>query len=155
MTQRRSSKIGLILIAAVGIALLGGGASFAYLASIGIWEPRPAELARERSAAIARSAEPPAAIVARTWFDDIAGPAPISPRDQRFFVRQVSSVIFTGSTAAIEIPESLTGDTKPRIVFLSLSDGRSRARVLRGQGRGMRSSRCLCGPKDRLHRPNG
>jgi hypothetical protein len=69
------------------------------------------------------------------WFDDLRTAAPMSAQVQDTLVRYLIEVAL--GTESGEPPASLAGDREPRMIFLSLGDGVSRARVLRAAGSGV------------------
>jgi hypothetical protein len=71
------------------------------------------------------------------WFDQILGSASVTEADAEAVARFVATAIFDpGSTADVASDSSST-DAAPRMVFISISDGASVARVVRGSGRGV------------------
>jgi len=69
------------------------------------------------------------------WFDDLQSTVAVTDEQTEALIRFAARAIFSSSNTEV-FPESLRGGTVPRIVFLSLSDGQSASRVVRGAGRG-------------------
>ncbi len=88
--------------------------------------------------ALAPAACKPRAAVrdSQVWFDDIGSSFELPEADLAALVVAVTEAVFRGSGSA-EIPPALRADVSPRLVFISISDGRSPARVVRGSGRGL------------------
>lgn len=80
------------------------------------------------TSALAAETSPP-------WFDALIDVEPLSPAAEEELVRAVAQA-FLDPSAALELPLALTSDKAPRFIFASLSDGRGRARVVRGAGVG-------------------
>ncbi len=76
------------------------------------------------------AAEPPA-----IWFDRLIGVEPPAPAVEQELARFLTAW-FQEPAAGAALPEILAADRAPRMVFVSLSDGRRPARVLRGAGEG-------------------
>lgn len=74
---------------------------------------------------------------AEIWFDYIGPPLSISAQDEEALVRSVAEAVLDRAGTRIELPPALRGDNLPRIVFLSVSDGKSPARVILGSGSGL------------------
>ena len=70
------------------------------------------------------------------WFDDLTARLALSDGEAEAMVRAVAGALARGEAVVSGLPERLARDAAPRIVFLSLSDGRRRARVAMGTGRG-------------------
>ena len=81
------------------------------------------------AAAPVRGAEPP-------WFDQLIEVEPLAPAAEEAWVRYLAEALRDPSTRGSPVP-SASVDQAPRMLFASLSDGDSRARLLRGAGRGM------------------
>ena len=71
------------------------------------------------------------------WFGDIRGPLSISTQDEEALVRSVGEGVMRGGGAEIALPQALREDKEPRIVFVSVSDGRTAPRVVPGSGLGL------------------
>ncbi|ODS31477.1 MAG: hypothetical protein SCARUB_03408 [Candidatus Scalindua rubra] len=71
------------------------------------------------------------------WFGDIKVPLSISNLDQKTLIRFVAESVFDRKTNVNNIPAALMGDTLPRMVFLSVSDGINPAYVVIGTGKGI------------------
>ena len=71
------------------------------------------------------------------WFEDIKEPVSISSLDKKALIRSVSESVFDGKGNVNNIPPTLKGDTLPRVVFLSVSDGITPAHVVMGTGKGI------------------
>ncbi|HOI53714.1 MAG TPA: hypothetical protein PLP01_00525 [Phycisphaerae bacterium] len=74
------------------------------------------------------------------WFDDLGEPAPVSREDGKRLAARIHAHLAArgqGKAQAPALPESLAADAAPRIVLLSLSDGRTGAQVVLGTGQGM------------------
>src|SRR5690606_26107377 len=69
------------------------------------------------------------------WFDDlVGGPLVMTVSDTISLMGAIMRTVQGSPTAP---PDALRADTSPRIVFLSMSDGQSPARVVIGTGRGI------------------
>ena len=82
--------------------------------------------------AMAQSSPPPDTL----WFEDLAGAEPLSAAAREDLARHLIALALDPAQRAGPPPASLAGDREPRMVFLSLGDGVTRARVLRAAGRG-------------------
>lgn len=74
------------------------------------------------------------------WFDDLTLSLRLTDRDAELLVRFASAALLSSPTAEDEkkaLPPGLKEDRDIRMVFLSLSDGKTRARVFRGAGKGV------------------
>jgi len=77
------------------------------------------------------------------WFPDLGEPLKVSETDGKAlvgFVRSAVSGEQVGPDEAAIFPAALAGDRKKRIIFLSLGDGRTAARVVMGAGRGLQQA---------------
>ena len=77
-----------------------------------------------------------AAADAGIWFDDLGALPRLSTEDQQALGQFVWQVLTRGGDDAA-FPTAWQADVAPRIAFVSISDGLSRARVGRGSGRGL------------------
>lgn len=73
------------------------------------------------------------------WFDDVGAPLELSVADATDALAATAAAI-TERRALDPLPDRLESDDEPRIVFVSASDGRSRARVGMGVGDGFRAA---------------
>lgn len=90
------------------------------------------------AAALCAAQEPASGV----WFDDLGESLTISRDDGKALVAQIHARLAGDGEAkdkAIALPESLAADKTPRIVFLSLSDGQTAARVVVGAGQGLKA----------------
>ena len=71
------------------------------------------------------------------WFDDLGAPPLITTHDGERLTGVAASRLLQSSTVPADIPDSLREDESPRIVFLSISDGETSARVAIGSGNGL------------------
>jgi hypothetical protein len=71
------------------------------------------------------------------WFEDLAHARPLAADQMTAAVTAVQAALF--DSEPVETPVDAAGleDSHPRMVFLSLSDGSARARVIRGSGAGL------------------
>ena len=74
------------------------------------------------------------------WFDDIKGPISFSQSEWEQIVRFVASSIQLGKGLEASLPAAIRHDKQPRIVFISVSDGKSHYRVVMGSGMGIVNS---------------
>ncbi len=81
-------------------------------------------------AAPTAAVEPPA-----IWFDRLTGVEPLAPEVERQLAGFLAGR-FLAPAGPAELPAALAADRSPRMVFVTLSDGQSPARVLRGAGDG-------------------
>lgn len=77
-----------------------------------------------------------AAVDATAWFDDLGEPLTILDNDARALMFHVARQV-RGAHAPPGLPAKLRADARPRIVFLSVSDGLRPARVVMGTGPGL------------------
>lgn len=71
------------------------------------------------------------------WFDDIQNPLPLTKLEHKALLRfAVLSLSSEKNTKAL-LPHSLENDSSPRVIFLSISDGKTSSRVFIGSGGGM------------------
>jgi hypothetical protein len=70
------------------------------------------------------------------WFEHLHEAPPVSSDDAAHLTRRITAELLGPGSGEI-VPPDLQGDLRPRIVFVSLSDGREPARVAMGTGRGM------------------
>lgn len=73
------------------------------------------------------------------WFNDIKSSLKLSPSEEDEIIQTISETIFTGHSSTSLSPK-LQNDRKPRIIFLSLSDGLSTAKVIMATGYGFDST---------------
>jgi len=78
----------------------------------------------------------PETLPAEMWFDDLAVPVKLSEADGLALLRYAAARVRGGADAPAP-PANLRERRAPAMVFLSVSDGRRPARVLRGAGRGL------------------
>jgi hypothetical protein len=71
------------------------------------------------------------------WIEDVAEPVKISDEDAEALTRFVAGRVMRAGDPRRTLPAGLAGDRSPRIVLLSVSDGRGPARVVLGTGRGI------------------
>jgi len=76
-------------------------------------------------------------IVAEIWFDTIEENDLITASEAEAFTRYVTTAIFEPEKKTNRLPQILCRDTSPRIVFISINDGKSAANVLIGSGKGI------------------
>jgi hypothetical protein len=76
---------------------------------------------------------PPATI----WFNDLEASPPLSPLAQEAVIRWVRTSLDGKLSGPGPLPENLTADKAPRLVFISVSDGRISAHVALGSGLGV------------------
>ncbi len=74
------------------------------------------------------------------WFDEIRDLLVISTSDGNELVKSVAEAVIDDKEKLKNMPEALKGDNKPRIVFISVSDGKSPAQVFLGTGIGLESA---------------
>jgi hypothetical protein len=60
----------------------------------------------------------------------------VTHEEAEHLTRLAAAATFNPGNGGTAIPESLRGDTVPRIVFISLSEGTSSSQVVRGSGQG-------------------
>ncbi|MGB6338068.1 MAG: hypothetical protein WBG96_20885 [Thermoanaerobaculia bacterium] len=132
----------LALAVTLGVALAAAGAVFFFaqrLASEDTPVPRLMREALESQPQSSRGAPSYPAPSARTadavWFDGLAHGQPLTDDQMTGAVTALQAALFAAETE--EAGAGLAGfeDSSPRMVFLSLSDGAARARVVRGGGR--------------------
>ena len=70
------------------------------------------------------------------WFDDLRSPCGVSDEEGRALARYLAGQLIGGG-AGVGFPESLRAGTQPRLLLLSVSDGRHPAAIVLGGGRGM------------------
>lgn len=71
------------------------------------------------------------------WFEDVRTRITLPDEVADSIVRYVADRLLPDGEADSEFPEALARDVRRRVVFVSLGDGRSRARVARGMGAGV------------------
>jgi len=71
------------------------------------------------------------------WFEDIKDPVSVSDTDGKALLRSVEASLSGRKNRNTVIPRLLQKDITPRIVFLSVSDGSTPARVVIGSGKGI------------------
>lgn len=71
------------------------------------------------------------------WFDDLAVAGPLPEATREVLARYLTELAFEAGRGSAVLPAVLGGDREPRMIFLSIGDGASRARVLRAAGRGV------------------
>ncbi|MCE5314965.1 MAG: hypothetical protein ABFD49_10680 [Armatimonadota bacterium] len=75
------------------------------------------------------------------WFDAIAAPISLSSQDQQAMMKVLADCTLGDIKASHEpFPSAVSEDRGGRIVFVSLSDGKSKANVFRGEGLGLGSA---------------
>lgn len=74
---------------------------------------------------------------ADVWFDDVEAPMDLSTQDGKVLVHAVGESLLHRTSTLNDIPVSLQEDRLPRVVFLSVSDGRSHARITIGAAHGL------------------
>ncbi|MEK6222840.1 MAG: hypothetical protein N2D54_11395, partial [Chloroflexota bacterium] len=80
------------------------------------------------------------------WFDDIGEPLPLSDEDQKILIQvawdAVANSIDSNENIDLisKLPIEYIGDNQPRIIFISISDAQSAAKVILGQGKGLISA---------------
>ena len=78
------------------------------------------------------------------WFDDIQTPLRLSDSDTKAIARFTAARVMPDKMPSQGIPKGfpdhLKGDTSQRIVFVSVSDGLSAARVAMGSGKGLHAA---------------
>lgn len=79
---------------------------------------------------------PQAASPSSVWFDDLASAEPLSAAAREGLARWVTEMAFAAGNPTAGLPANLAADREPRMLFLSLGDGISQARVLRAAGHG-------------------
>ena len=73
----------------------------------------------------------------RYWFDDLKAPLTLPDEDLESFARFVSDSVFKKEPFKSALPASIRKDRFPRLIFLSLSDGKRPAILLLASGRGL------------------
>ncbi|MCP3961414.1 MAG: hypothetical protein GY719_26510 [bacterium] len=81
--------------------------------------------------------ESPAPPTTAVWFDELAEAEPLTTEAREDLARHLSEVTLDPAKPVAALPASLAGDREPRMIFLSLGDGVTRARVLRASGLGV------------------
>ena len=75
------------------------------------------------------------------WFDDLQNALEVSERDGKALTRSVAESLYDGRKNVRKMPSALKDDDSPRIVFLSVSDGETPAKVVLGMASGPPSVR--------------
>jgi|GEM_PF-286241 hypothetical protein len=70
-------------------------------------------------------------------FKDIQNPIAISDTDGKTLLKAIAESLYQKEETRIDLPEVFSRDSSPRIVFLSISNGNSPARIYRGAGKGI------------------
>ncbi len=70
------------------------------------------------------------------WFDDLQEPIELNDATAEILLRHVAS-LDASSDQSDKLPDVIGKDRQPRLVFLSASDGTSKARVVLGRGEGL------------------
>jgi hypothetical protein len=73
----------------------------------------------------------------QVWFEDVRGPLWLPAADEEALVRFAAAAISGQQAPCADLPPALTQDDAPRVVFVSVSDGRTPARIAPGSGRGI------------------
>lgn len=73
----------------------------------------------------------------RYWFDDIREPLSIDDSEAKILVQFAAASILDGKYREGDIPVILKRDKSPRIIFMSVSDGKVPAHVVMGAGKGL------------------
>jgi hypothetical protein len=71
------------------------------------------------------------------WFDDIKFPISFAESEWEQLVSFAASSILSGKDSESSLPAAIRHDKQPRIVFISVSDGKSHCRVVMGSGMGV------------------
>lgn len=74
---------------------------------------------------------------AAVWFEDLAHAKPLAAAAREELARHLTELGLAAGERSAELSPSLAGDREPRMIFLSLGDGETRARVLRAAARGV------------------
>ncbi len=74
------------------------------------------------------------------WFDQLLSAPQVTDEQARELAHFAAEVLLDPGNPVRVIPEKLRGDSVPRIVFISLSDGSSTSRVVLGSGKGFGSA---------------
>ena len=75
----------------------------------------------------------------RLWFDDLGAPPTLDIAGKRALLTYAMAQLW-GTATQPSLPSAIASDRAPRMVLLSLSDGKSPARVILGHGYGLRAA---------------
>jgi hypothetical protein len=92
------------------------------------------------SAVPAASQSTPQPDTPQVWFDDINQPLSATPQDEASLLRYIVAALTQSPGEPATFPATLSSDTLPRILFLSVSDGQTPAHVFYGTGFGLFSA---------------
>ena len=97
----------------------------------------------------------PALAGAGVWFDDVRARDAISPKAEAGLIRFVTQQVLGRAGEMYPLPKGLETDAGARIIFLSVSDGKSPARVTMARGTGIAAVLADALERERAGRADG
>ncbi len=76
-------------------------------------------------------------VAAEPWFPDLTTHLTLAPEDAEAVARHIADSVFRPEAPATPLPAAAAADGAPRMIFLSVSDGMSRARIAWVTGAGV------------------
>ncbi len=131
-----SKRAAIMLIFCVTVLVFAGGTTYLFAQHLAAKEAPVPRLIKKVLRSTANEPKSPAEPVSTNtfWFTDFGKGDVLSEPNKKALVNYVTTSLFDGAASLQTLPSAILQDDSPRMVFISLSDGNTAARVVTGQG---------------------
>ena len=131
-----TKRAAIVLTFCIAVLVLAGGTTYLFAQRLAAKEAPVPRLIKKvlRSTANKPNSSRESAPANAFWLTDLGKGGVFSEPDKKALVSYITTSLFDGTASQETFPNAILQDNAPRMVFISLSDGNSPARVVMGQG---------------------